>query len=112
MFMRGMTMQNSLMPLATLALGALALAGCTTTTTTAPNGVTTTTTTPPSIMSVVGTPFLIAFKIPVCIASVVIAAPIAGASALTPPAPDKIALRDDLERGTEANCGPPYVVTP
>jgi hypothetical protein len=55
---------------------------------------------------------MLAFKVPVCVVSVTLAAPIAGLSALTPPTSDSIGLREDLERGTEENCGPPYVVTP
>jgi hypothetical protein len=100
-------MLKSLIP-----LSVLGLAACTTTTARMPNGVAITTTNRPSVVSVVGTPFLLAFKVPVCVGSLVLAGPIAGISMLTPPTPDKIELRDDLERGTEENCGQPYVVTP
>jgi hypothetical protein len=64
-------------------------------------------------LSVVGTPFLIAFKIPVCLATLVIAGPVGGAAALTDrnsPLGDE--LRDGLADGITQNCGPPYVVTP
>ncbi len=66
-----------------------------------------------TFISVIGTPFLIAFKIPTCVASIVIAAPIAGASQLASRGdifyePE---LRRDLEDGLIQNCGPPYVVT-
>jgi len=63
-----------------------------------------------TLVSIVGTPFLIAFKIPVCVLSLVVAAPVAGASALTPG--DGHELREALGAGIQQNCGPPYVVTP
>jgi len=68
----------------------------------------------PSFISVVGTPFLIAFKIPTCVVSVAIAAPLAGASQLAEPSPviDPPSLRRDLDEGLIHNCGPPYVVAP
>jgi len=87
------------------AILALALAGCAT----SPG--------PPrgngTFVDVIGTPLLIALKIPTCVASIVIAAPIAGASRLADPGdifygPD---LRRDLDDGLIQNCGPPYVVT-
>jgi hypothetical protein len=59
--------------------------------------------------SIVGTPFLIAFKIPVCAATIAIAGPIAGAASLTP---DPDPLQQALGDGLVANCGPPYVVSP
>lgn len=62
-----------------------------------------------TFISIVGTPFLIAFKIPVCIASVAIAAPLAGAAALTPGSGE---TRRTLGAGLAENCGPPYVLTP
>ena len=68
----------------------------------------------PSFISVVGTPFLIALKIPVCVASIAIAAPLAGASQLAESTSviDEYSLRRDLDEGLVHNCGPPYAVSP
>jgi hypothetical protein len=67
-----------------------------------------------SFISVVGTPFLIAFKIPTCVASIAIAAPLAGASQLAESTSviDEYSLRRDLDEGLVHNCGPPYAVYP
>jgi hypothetical protein len=62
-----------------------------------------------TFISIVGTPFLIAFKIPVCAASIAIAAPIAGAAALTPESRE---TQRALGAGLASNCGPPYVLSP
>lgn len=62
-------------------------------------------------LSVIGTPFLIAFKIPVCVISAVIAAPLAGAAQLTD-SYQRTRLDYELGDGLERNCGPPYVLTP
>ncbi len=66
--------------------------------------------------SVVGTPFLIALKIPTCAATVALAGPIIAASSLARPEPDdpfgdarKIFRADE---GLSQNCGPPYAVAP
>jgi hypothetical protein len=59
--------------------------------------------------SVIGTPFLIAFKIPVCAATVVLAAPLAGATGLAPTV-KAYEIRRDLDQGVAQNCGPPYVL--
>jgi hypothetical protein len=64
-----------------------------------------------TFVSVVGTPFLIAFKIPVCAASVALAAPLGGATGLAPTA-EAWEIRRDLDRGLTQNCGPPYVLSP
>jgi hypothetical protein len=64
-----------------------------------------------TFISVVGTPFLIAFKIPVCVASAAIAAPLAGVSALNPDSGGR-EFREALGAGVAQNCGPPYVVSP
>jgi hypothetical protein len=64
-----------------------------------------------SAISAVGTPFLIAFKIPVCVVSVALAAPLAGATGLAP-SPESSAIRADLDQGLRQNCGPPYVLAP
>jgi hypothetical protein len=62
-------------------------------------------------VSVVGTPFYLVFKSVVCLASVAIAAPVAGLAALSesPFAPE---IRRDLGDGVNQNCGPPYVLSP
>ena len=68
-----------------------------------------------SFISVVGTPLLIAFKIPTCVASIVIAAPLAGASQLAESpwsAIDQPQLRRNLDDDLNRNCVPPYAVTP
>jgi hypothetical protein len=85
---------------------ALSLAGCASVETEPNSGGTSAGDT---FISIVGTPFLIAFKIPVCVASVVIAAPLAGAAALTPSSDE---TRQTLGSGLTENCGPPYVLTP
>ena len=67
-----------------------------------------------TFISVVGTPFLIALKIPACVGSVAIAAPLAGASQLAESTAviDEPSLRRDLDEGLVHNCGPPYAVSP
>lgn len=67
---------------------------------------------PVSPVSVIGTPFLIALKIPACVATLAISGPAAalqqmGASTADGPQPD---IRPVLDGGIDANCGPPYVV--
>jgi hypothetical protein len=64
-----------------------------------------------TFLSIVGTPFLIAFKIPFCVASVAIAAPLAGVAALSPDE-DSRRTQQALGAGLAQNCGPPYVVSP
>ena len=59
--------------------------------------------------SVVGTPFLIAFKIPVCAATVVLGAPWAGVTGLSYE-PRALEMRHDIDQGLVQNCGPPYVL--
>lgn len=63
-----------------------------------------------TFVSVVGTPFLLAFKVPVCAASIAIAGPIAGVSALTAGGGQE--TRRILGEGLVENCGPPYVLAP
>ena len=62
-------------------------------------------------VSALGTPFLIAFKIPVCAATVALAAPLAGATGLAPTY-DSHVIRAELDAGLRQNCGPPYVLAP
>lgn len=64
-----------------------------------------------AVVSVAGTPFLLAFKIPVCAATVAVAAPLAGAFALGGKASARAGQRA-LGEGIAANCGPPYVLSP
>jgi hypothetical protein len=64
-----------------------------------------------SAISALGTPFLIAFKIPVCAVTMVLAAPLAGATGLVPTY-DAFAIRADLDESVRQNCGPPYVLAP
>ena len=90
-----------------LALLALSVAGCAA-------GPTTGQTTEPSagdvVLSALGTPFFLAFKVPVCVASAALAAPVAGLAALAPDRRHE--TRRKLGEGLEHNCGPPYVLTP
>jgi hypothetical protein len=64
-----------------------------------------------TFLSIIGTPFLLAFKIPVCVASAVVAAPLAGASALAGEESARY-TGQILANGLAQNCGPPYVLTP
>ena len=62
-------------------------------------------------INTLGTPFLIAFKIPVCAVTVALSAPLAGAAGLSP-SPSAWAIRADLDDSVRQNCGPPYVLAP
>ncbi len=62
-------------------------------------------------LSIIGTPFLIALKIPVCVATAALAAPLAGAAQLARTT-QGAQVNDALSDGLEMNCGPPYVVAP
>jgi len=64
-----------------------------------------------AVVSAVGTPFYLVFKSVVCVASVAIAAPVAGLTALSDSryAPEVQATLGD---GVSQNCGPPYVLRP
>ena len=64
-----------------------------------------------STINTLGTPFLIAFKIPVCAVTVALAAPLAGATGLTPTYDSRV-IRAELDDGVRQNCGPPYVLAP
>ena len=61
------------------------------------------------VLSILGTPFLIAAKIPVCTATLVIAAPAAGISETVESGAQ---ARRVLADGVASNCGPPYVLSP
>jgi hypothetical protein len=93
-------------------IGALALCGCQT----APRDEVSTrgsATVHPgdAVVSAVGTPFYLIFKGVVCVASVALAAPVAGLTALSDSryAPEVQATLGD---GLSQNCGPPYVLRP
>ena len=72
----------------------------------------------PAVTGAIGTPFLIAMKIPVCAATLVVAGPITALSELAAPppvAPDdyhglfNASIRDEVVEGVHNNCGPPYI---
>jgi hypothetical protein len=61
-------------------------------------------------VSIIGTPFALAFKTVVCSASLVLAAPLAGFLTLgVDPSGEGYQVLGD---GIAQNCGPPYVVSP
>jgi hypothetical protein len=62
-------------------------------------------------VSVVGTPFYLAFKGVACAVSAVIAAPVAGIAALNESHSDP-KIREGLGDGLSRNCGPPYILSP
>jgi hypothetical protein len=66
---------------------------------------------PDQLISAIGTPFYVAFKIPTCVATVLIAAPTAGATGLAE-GYDAREVRHDLGEGVAYNCGPPWILTP
>ncbi len=59
-------------------------------------------------VSAVGTPFYLAFKAPVCVATVAVSGPLAGLFALAGEEHGQRALGYGVAR----NCGPPYVLSP
>jgi hypothetical protein len=67
-----------------------------------------------SVASAVGTPLLIAFKVPACVATVLVAGPAAALQQLAAPNQDGLQsdIRPALDAGIDENCGPPYLVTP
>jgi len=69
---------------------------------------------PVSPVSVFGTPFLIALKIPACVATIAIAGPASALQQLAAPTQDGLQpdIRPVLDFGIEQNCGPPYYVLP
>lgn len=92
-----------------IALGVmmLSLAACTGASPAAPSS---------PLASVVGTPWLIAFKVPVCAASLALAGPLIAGRTLAVQGPDanlaEAGIGRDLDRGLDQNCGPPYGVGP
>jgi hypothetical protein len=96
------------------AIGALTLGGCQTGQTAPPDavGAENGAVHPgDAVVSAVGTPFYLVFKGVVCVASVAIAAPVAGLVALSDSryAPE---VQDSLGDGVSQNCGPPWVLRP
>ena len=67
-----------------------------------------------SAVSVIGTPFLIALKVPACVATLAIAGPAAALQQMAAPTEDRLHpdIRPALDAGIDANCGPPYYVLP
>lgn len=61
-------------------------------------------------VAVVGTPFALVFKSAICVASLAIAAPIAGLLVLDPDPYSE--GHEILGDGIANNCGPPYVISP
>jgi hypothetical protein len=64
-----------------------------------------------TIVSIVGTPLLIAPKIPACVVTVAASAPAAGAAGLGSYEAGKQAT-EVLGEGVAQTCGPPYVLSP
>jgi hypothetical protein len=95
------------------ALLALVLAGCTT----SESG-----RSEPDAIAFAGTPPLLAFKLGFCVGSFVLAGPIVAMSSITRPWPPvpvfynggdaQSDLRQGLNDDINANCGPPYYVSP
>lgn len=67
-----------------------------------------------SPISVIGTPFLLALKAPICAVTLAIGGPVAAAQQLAEPTRDEFDkdFRPEIATGIETNCGPPYVVMP
>jgi hypothetical protein len=65
------------------------------------------------LLAAVGTPFLIAFKVPVCVLTLAVAGPVAAANEL---GEDDNSLGQEvhagLADGIDQNCGPPYAISP
>jgi hypothetical protein len=62
-------------------------------------------------VSVVGTPALVALKVPLCAATIAIAAPASAIAGLSPTI-DGREEQQYLAWGVDRNCGPPWVVAP
>ena len=67
-----------------------------------------------SYVSAIGTPIYVVAKIPVCAATLVIAAPVAALQGLAAPNSDGLQpdFRPGLDSGIQQNCGPPYILPP
>jgi hypothetical protein len=64
-----------------------------------------------AVLHAVGTPILILAKVPICLLTVLIAAPMAAASQLSGD-PHGSDTRRSLAEGIDQNCGPPYSLLP
>jgi hypothetical protein len=91
---------------------ALILAGCTS----APPPGQTAASPPPSpgrtAISIIGTPLLIALKIPVCVVSAAMAGALTGLAGALGGTSGSASLEQSLGDDVEKNCGPPYVLNP
>jgi len=67
-----------------------------------------------SYVSAIGTPFYLAFKVPVCAATLAVAGPAAALQGLAAPSENELQpdIRPMLDEGISDNCGPPYVLPP
>jgi hypothetical protein len=66
-----------------------------------------------SAVSIIGTPFLIAFKVPACAATLALGVPLAAATGLADPYQRQPwAIRYEIDHAVTANCGPPWVLPP
>ncbi|MGH7088572.1 MAG: hypothetical protein ACREFQ_06695, partial [Stellaceae bacterium] len=64
-------------------------------------------------LTAVGTPFLVALKLPVCVLTLAAAGPVGALSEIAEPQTQfGRDLRQGLGDGIAQNCGPPYAVTP
>src|SRR5438034_959636 len=63
-------------------------------------------------VSIIGTPFLIAFKIPVCIVSAAMAGAMTGVAGALGGNGGPASLEQSLGEGVEKNCGPPWALNP
>jgi len=91
-------------------LGLALLAGCTRASPNEPVA--------PVVTGALGTPFLIALKLPVCAATLAVAGPITALSDLAAPPPTargdtegelNASIRYAVVDGVRQNCGPPYI---
>ena len=66
-----------------------------------------------AVLATFGSPLLVIAKLPICVVTIAIAAPVGAASELSDPAtPFGHELRRGLSDGIAQNCGPPFVVAP
>jgi hypothetical protein len=63
-------------------------------------------------ISIIGTPFLLAFKIPVCVVSAAMAGAMTGVEGALGGTNGPASLEQSLGEDVEKNCGPPWVVNP
>jgi hypothetical protein len=98
---------------AALVVGLALLAGCTRASSDEPIA--------PVVTGGLGTPFLIALKVPFCAATLVVAGPITALTELAAPTPVApgdydgqfiASMRAEVADGVRQNCGPPYIAGP